>query len=72
LPAVIIKNPTNSGYYPAASSAELWRELPNGIIIRKLAGNTWVWLDTGGENSAQHSINPADALAELLIWVRRE
>lgn len=57
---------------PAHSMAEVWRELPNGIIVRKLGGRTWAWMDTGGEGSAQHNTNPTDALIDLLIWVRKE
>ena len=53
---------------PAPSMAEVWRELPNGITIRKLAGQMWVWIDTN-EDSVQHNTNPTDALIDLRIWL---
>jgi len=56
--------------YPAPSMAEAWRELPIGTtIIKGVNFNTCLkdfndkhWYDT----------NPADALIDLLIWVRKE
>jgi len=54
---------------PAPSMAEVWRELPEGIIIRKLAIQMWVWIDTN-EDSVQHNTNPTDALINLLIWIK--
>jgi len=45
--------------------AELWRELPDGITIKKWDGKLLI-IDNDGVN---FNSNPADALAGLLIWV---
>jgi hypothetical protein len=65
----------NKTTVPAPSLAELWRELPDmyeGEFLRV----TKDWGETrcgyGGYWDRFHSDNPADVLAELLIWVRRE
>jgi hypothetical protein len=70
-------------YYPAPSMAELWRVLPDGFLVN----GSWaeLFISKFGERtscgySIEHhiiervvgSINPADALAELLMFVRRE
>ncbi len=70
------------GWYPAPSFAELWRELPEDTRMTKCRkeGSAEVyaeifvesWDDYGYQPSLQENINPADAAAELLIWVRRE
>ena len=52
-------------YIPAPSMAELWRELPDGITIKKWDGKLLI-IDNDGVN---FNSNPADALAGLLIWV---
>ena len=71
LPAVIIKNPTNSGYYPAASSAELWRELPDSTCVNKDGDHTKCWIDSKTSLKVFQSTNPTDALIDLLIFVRK-
>lgn len=69
---------------PAPNSAELWRELPDLIGIGELRLvriiNThetvvyYGWIDDEGiehtESKVYRSTNPADALAELLIYVK--
>jgi hypothetical protein len=63
--------------YPAPSFAEIWRELPFQSYIKKLDdGSTLVWIcddDADGKYIESNMIansNPADALAELLIWAK--
>ena len=64
---------------PAPSMAELWRELPEYITN----GSTIQYLEmgkTGSKTYASYDFaddyvlfdNPADALAELLIWVKEQ
>jgi len=64
-------------YYPAPSMAELWRELPESIgkgraiqymEMGKAHGKTYAAYDFADDYVLFD--NPADALAELLIWVR--
>ena len=53
---------------PAPCMAEVWRELPDGITIKKWDGKLLI-IDDDGTN---FNINPTDALIDLLIWVRKE
>jgi hypothetical protein len=66
-------------YYPTPSMSELWRELPEYITN----GSTIQYLEMGKTGSKTYAAydfaddyvlfdNPADALAELLIWVKEE
>jgi hypothetical protein len=57
--------------YPAPSMAEIWRELPEKTLIRRIRNDTWTWIDKE-EGSTQHNTNPADALIDLLIWVKKK
>ena len=52
---------------PAPSMAEVWRELPDGITIKKWDGKL-VIIDDDGTN---FNLNPTDALIDLLIFVRK-
>lgn len=58
---------------PAASFAELWRELPDNVDLGRNKGINYAGLEleSGGYKEFEN-INPADALAELLIWVKGE
>jgi hypothetical protein len=61
--------------WPAPSFAELWRELPEANAYLHNNGITEVWLEGEDGNSVSESYadtNPADALAKLLVWVRKE
>ena len=59
-----------TGDIPAPSMAEVWRELPDKIHIRKLTGETWCWSGFPAEDDfSSHSTNPTDALIDLLIWL---
>jgi hypothetical protein len=71
------KHRTGHGYYPAPCFTEVWRELPFQSYIKKLDdGSTLVWIcddDADGKYIESNMIansNPADALAELLIWAK--
>jgi hypothetical protein len=65
---------------PAPSMTEVWRELPRYITVRDRRHH--INMDMMGENthvtyanlsgSEFSNINPADALIDLLIWVRKE
>jgi hypothetical protein len=60
---------------PAPSMSELWRELPSFASYKYPTGEAEVWLENGRENIISPScvdINPCDALAELLIWVKEQ
>lgn len=54
---------------PAPCFAELWKELSLGSICvkHKVTGVTSCW---SPDSSYIENTNPADALAELLIWVK--
>ena len=54
---------------PAPSMAEVWRELPEGTIFMKANGKIHC---SFGDKGVLHSSNPADALIDLLIWVKGE
>jgi hypothetical protein len=64
---------------PRPSMTELWRELPWFVMRNEVCCNlmmekydtfTVVYYDGTGPNYTD--TDPADALAELLIWLRRE
>jgi hypothetical protein len=56
---------------PAPSMAEVWMELPEGIYIYKGLKFSEAYRKFGDPNS-HISINPTDALIDLLIWLRRD
>jgi hypothetical protein len=58
------------GSIPAPSMSELWRELPEGTITLNGIGRELYCSCQGSQ--ILHNVNPCDALAELLIWVRKE
>ena len=69
----------DSGYIyderlPAPCFTEVWRELPFQSYIKMLDdGSSIAWICDEERDLISHecwSTNPADALAELLIWVK--
>ena len=67
--------------FPAPSMTEVWRELPcwlegyRSLMITKSAGDELVCGYQKGlavRDPMRRSINPTDALIDLLIWVRKE
>ena len=74
--------------YPAACFTEVWRELPQGFEYegeiaylctsksRKMDDTSFAFYGLSDEKavcgSTMHSINPTDALIDLLIWVGRD
>ena len=58
--------------YPAPSMAEVWRELPEWTECKKQAVETKCVLMTKDNIKVFFSENPADALIDLLIFVRNE
>jgi hypothetical protein len=66
------------GYYqsiPAVQFAEVWRELPEGMMIIGVTGKcSTLWIEEDSEPLTEpfQSNNPTDALIHLLIWVRKE
>lgn len=59
-------------YYPAPSFAELWRELPDSTCVNKDFDYTKCWVDNNLILKVFQNVNPAYALAELLIWVKEQ
>ncbi|MFA5323349.1 MAG: hypothetical protein WC373_11820 [Smithella sp.] len=57
---------SSGDYIPTPSFAELWRETPDLVFIEKYDGYSAAHF---GLDAAFRSKNPADALAELKIWV---
>ena len=64
---------------PAPSMAEVWRELPpQGCYLTANQGYYYAWIEWtdfeghGKSCEAKENTNPADALIDLLIWVRKE
>ena len=57
--------------YPAPSMAEVWRELPLGTRAYRGEVFTEAYLKTY-KHDVIISENPADALIDLLIWVKKE
>ena len=63
---------------PAPSMAEVWRELPERSYFTKYNGHYQAWSEWttfeghGDSSPVQENTNPADALIDLLIWVRKE
>jgi hypothetical protein len=68
--------PTHS--IPAPSMAEVWRELPERSYFTKYNGHYQAWSEWttsvghGNSSPVKENTNPADALIDLLIWVRRK
>lgn len=60
--------PLGAPHIPAPCFTEVWRELPDGITIKKWDGKL-VIIDDDGTN---FNLNPTDALIDLLIWLRGE
>ena len=65
--------------YPAPCMAEVWRELPpQGCYLTANQGYYYAWIEWtdfeghGKSCEAKENTNPADALIDLLIWVRKE
>jgi len=58
--------------YPAPSMSEVWRELPYAATIYKGPRYNSAWIEHGMDNTEIYKNNPADALIDLLIWVRKE
>lgn len=61
-----------SGFIPAPSMAEVWRELP-GVHAYFHCNQTEVWLEKEDGNISSESfanVNPIDALITLLIWIK--
>jgi len=65
--------------YPAPSMSEGWRELPpQGCYLTANQGYYYAWIEWtdfeghGKSCEAKENTNPADALIDLLIWVRKE
>ena len=56
---------------PAPSMAEVWRELPSDCIVQT-GIQTYATAGFGMKDKDFYSINPTDALIDLLIWVRKE
>ena len=70
--------------YPAPSFAEIWRELPDEIELEDDGGSIALSVFKSGKTTyagyylnkdeevyeEKESSNPADALAELLIWAK--
>ena len=58
---------------PAPSMVEVWRELPDNVDLGRNKGINYAGLEleSGGYKEFEN-INPADALAELLIWVKEQ
>ncbi len=67
-----------NGTVPAPSMAEVWRELPELNYFTKYKGHYQAWSEWttfeghGDSSPVQENTNPADALIDLLIWVRKE
>ena len=80
------EHPVNKHYLPAPSMAEVWRELPNGMLHKGEWHRLYISkckssMDTFTEyakdeqaicGSVKRNPNPTDALIYLLIWVRKE
>lgn len=68
------------GDFPAPCMAEVWRELPDinqgaRIYLTKIGNQTQVgygWPYMPSSSVVGQNISPADALIELLIWLRKE
>jgi hypothetical protein len=58
------------GFIPTYTFAELWRELPVGTIMVKEPDGISCVHSFKIEQSKASNTNPADALADLLIWVK--
>ena len=59
--------------YPAPSMAEVWRALPDGTQMDKdEESRVWCYVDFYNNTTSTEfiSINPADAMIGLLIWLK--
>lgn len=54
---------------PAPSFAEIWRELPSGTRVINRGIKTQVYINYADKDDIFNT-NPADAIAEFLIWVK--
>jgi hypothetical protein len=54
---------------PAPSFAEIWRELPSGTRVINRDIKTQVYINYADKDDIFNT-NPADAIAEFLIWVK--
>lgn len=59
-------------HIPAPTMAELWRELPEHTMLWKHKEVSGAFIDYPQSAYEYRQTNPADALIELLIWVRKE
>ena len=76
------KEEIHGAYYPAPSMAEVWRELPERLDVTDLMKpHSYIRLTKfhgetvsgyGVQPDVGKRVNPADALIDLLIWVRKE
>ena len=58
---------------PAPCMAELWRELPTfSIVEKRIEGKTEAWVIGQKRDPSVLYTNPCDALAGLLIWLKRD
>ena len=57
---------------PAPSMAEAWRELPEWTECKKQAVETKCVVMTKDNIKVFFSINPTDALIDLLIWLKQQ
>ena len=55
--------------YPAPCFAEIWRELPSGTRVINRDIQTQVYINYADKDDIFNT-NPADAIAEFLIWVK--
>lgn len=69
--------------YPAPCFTEVWRELPDGIVVNGSYAELYFMKNEHEVNYCGYSVeyhvvsevkanNPTDALIDLLIWVRKE
>ena len=56
-------------HYPAPMMAEVLRELPSQSYLKQSDGFSMAWINSDWCSS---NINPADALIDLLIYLRKE
>lgn len=68
-----LHNKCKRAVLPAPSMAEVWRELPEDMVVRleHITGLTHVDTAAGGEVITFSEHKPTDALIDLLIWVRK-
>lgn len=70
-------------WFPAPAWPEVWKELPDGIVVNGSYAELYFMKNEHEVNYCGYSVeyhvvsevkanNPTDALIELLIWVRKE